>query len=263
MYGINLNPILPVRTNPQEQAEQSTQLLFGELFSILEESEKWLFICNKADEYKGWINRKMATIISEKDFLAFDGNKVLHIFKPIAECLIKNKQESIFLPAGSLIHSYDFDLGISDIIGNLYKISPEFLIKNGSRPASGNLVVSIAKSFLNAPYLWGGKSIFGIDCSGLVQVVFNICNIQLPRDASLQIEKGGIVENLKNAQAGDIAFFENEKGQIIHVGILLDNSEIIHASGKVKIEKIDDNGIISQDNGKYTHNLKMIKRIIL
>ena len=247
MYAINLNPVLPVRSEPKEQAEMTTQLLFGEVFSVLEETEKWLYISNQTDNYEGWIDSKMATIISAEEFTQLSAQTPMCIFKPVAECFVDDGK--ITLPAGSLVRSF----------GD-YEFPPDGLMKRGQQPPSGNLITSIAKSFLNAPYLWGGKTIFGIDCSGLVQVVFSICGLQLPRDASQQAECGELVSSLAEAQTADLAFFENANGKIIHVGILLDNESLIHASGKVKIEKIDNTGIISQSTGEYTHKLKFIKR---
>ena len=247
MYAINLNPVLPVRSKPEEQAEMTTQLLFGEVFSVLEKTDKWLYIRNQADNYEGWIDSKMASEISAEEFAQLSAQTPMCIFKPVAECFVGNGK--ITLPAGSFVRSF------SD-----YEFPTDTLMKRGQQPPSGNLIASIAKSFLNAPYLWGGKTIFGIDCSGLVQVVFGICGVQLPRDASQQAEFGELVPSLAEAQTADLAFFENANGKITHVGILIDNETIIHASGKVKIEKIDNTGIISQETGKYTHKLKFIKR---
>ena len=140
------------------------------------------------------------------------------------------------------------------------KIAPEVLIKTSPYPSSTHLVFSTALSFLNAPYLWGGKSILGIDCSGLVQLCFNICGTELPRDARMQAEIGEEI-SLKNAICGDLAFFKNKEGRINHVGILKDNSCILHASGKVKIDKINETGILNK-SGEYTHQLSHLKRII-
>ena len=247
MFAVNLNPVIPLRTKPSEQAEMSSQLLFGELFTVLEMSEKWLYIRNQADSYEGWIDRKTATEISAEEFARFSAQTPMYIFKPVAECFVGNGK--ITLPAGSLVRSFDD-----------YEFPPDCLTKRGQQPPSGNLIASIAESFLNASYLWGGKTIFGIDCSGLVQVVFGICGVQLPRDASQQAECGELVPSLAEAETADLAFFENAEGKIIHVGILLDNETIIHSSGKVKIEKINNSGIISQSTGEYTHQLKFIKR---
>jgi len=262
MFGINLNPVLPVRVSPAEQAEMCTQLLFGEFFTILENTEKWCFIHNGNDHYKGWIDKKMITYIDEKEFYSFSSHAHVQIFKPVAECFIHNKNEPIILPAGSFLHAYDNETGTASIKENTYAIPTDAIMKRASQPASGNLIVSIAKSFLNAPYLWGGKTVFGIDCSGLVQVCFGICGIGLPRDANQQALKGELIGFLQEAETGDLAFFENEEGKIIHVGILLNNSTIIHTSGRVKIDSIDANGIISQKSCRHSHKLSLIRRFV-
>ena len=263
MYGINVNPVLPVRLEPSEKAEMLTQLLFGELFSIIRVDEKWSFIRNNADSYEGWIDSKMITVIDESEYLQLSSHEPAQLFAPTAGCFIRTKNEPVTLPAGSRLYAYDNESGTVSINNNIYAIPAEAIMKRASQPASGHLVASIAKSFLNAPYLWGGKTAFGIDCSGLVQLCFSICGIQLPRDACQQALEGDLVESLEGAQTGDLAFFENNDGKITHVGILLDNSTIIHASGRVKIENVDTNGIIRHEIGTYSHRLSLIKRVIL
>ena len=126
---------------------------------------------------------------------------------------------------------------------------------------SGNIVTQ-AQIFLNAPYLWGGRSPFGIDCSGFTQLVYKLCGIQLKRDANQQAEQGETITFLQESKAGDLAFFENSDGRIVHVGIILDNNKIIHASGKVRIDKIDHQGIFNEEKKNYSHNLRLIKRIV-
>ncbi len=119
----------------------------------------------------------------------------------------------------------------------------------------------VAKSFINAPYLWGGRTHFGIDCSGFTQVVFKLKGAQLKRDASLQAQQGALINSLSDALIGDLAFFKNADGKVTHVGMLLNREHIIHASGKVKIDTIDEKGIYSEELQRYTHNLHSIKRI--
>jgi cell wall-associated NlpC family hydrolase len=132
------------------------------------------------------------------------------------------------------------------------------------RPAKDKFrsgVIDVAKFYLNAPYLWGGKSVFGIDCSGLSQMVFRQFGIKLRRDAYQQAEQGELVGFLQEAKAGDLAFFDNNEGRINHVGIMMDNERIIHASGKVRIDAIDNQGIFNRELNRYTHKLRIIKRV--
>ena len=124
------------------------------------------------------------------------------------------------------------------------------------------MVTKNAYSFLNAPYLWGGRTVFGIDCSGFTQLIYRMNGIKIYRDAKDQIKNGRFIDNFSDAKAGDLAFFVNENGLVTHVGIMLSNSKIIHSSGKVRIDSIDENGIYNSIKGTYTHKFKKLKRII-
>ncbi|HYO21672.1 MAG TPA: C40 family peptidase [Flavisolibacter sp.] len=114
--------------------------------------------------------------------------------------------------------------------------------------------------FINTPYLWGGRSVFGIDCSGFAQQVFKLFGVKLLRDACLQAGQGAAVKSLDEAKPGDLAFFQNEKGRVTHVGIVLNDKRIVHASGKVRIDSIDADGILNSENGKRTHKMHSIRR---
>lgn len=258
MNGIIILPLVPLRANDSERSEMISQLLFGERVEIIEERERWLFVRNYSDNYSGWLDRKMVVMLTNEESIRLEN--VLSYCVPITllQCLKVTSGEKMFIPGGSLL---------PDIKNNRFNIENEAfdtiippLSKNSNK--IGNQLVEVASQYLNAPYLWGGKSIMGIDCSGLVQVVFAICGIQIPRDASQQVENGKVIDFLSEAKTGDLAFFENKDGQIIHVGLLLNSQKIIHASGWVKIESIDSQGIISAQTGKYTHKLRIIKRLI-
>ena len=254
---INL-PLVPLRESDNEQSELSSQLLFGESVEIIETRERWLFVRNLQDNYKGWVDRKMVHILtlSEEDRMAHEFKSIVQI--PVLVCYKTTSKEKMFIPGGSIIHN-DND-GKCTIGHDTLIFSPSDLKPVGE--ITGQNLIETAFQYLNAPYLWGGKSIMGIDCSGLVQVVFAMCGMQLQRDASQQVEKGEVIDDLSESKAGDLAFFENSTGGIIHVGILLNSYQLIHASGWVKIENVDSQGIISDQTGEYTHKLRVVKRLI-
>ncbi|MGE3825539.1 MAG: C40 family peptidase, partial [Bacteroidia bacterium] len=160
--------------------------------------------------------------------------------------------------AGSTLPAYEH--------GKLYVGDEEFSFDGEiTHPLSDSipaLVSEYATVFLNAPYLWGGRSVFGIDCSGFTQVVFKMAGIQLKRDAYQQAEQGITLSFVEEAQTGDLAFFDNEEGKIVHTGIVLSQGKIIHASGKVRIDKLDHQGIYNHDTKKYSHKLRLIKRVL-
>ncbi len=259
-YGINLNPVLPLRREPAEQSEMLTQLLFGEHFMVLEDTEKWIKIRNSTDSYEGWADRKMTTALDGEQFERLENKTSAFLVREaFLECE-DSSGEKITLPCGSRLFFFDKNSRRFGFLGDTIKIFLEKL------PEEQKTIAETARLFLNAPYLWGGKTIFGVDCSGLVQLFFSLFEISLPRDAYQQAECGKAVSSLQEARADDLAFFASESGKITHVGILLDNERIIHASGKVRIDRIDENGIIFENetgfgNNQYTHKLHSIRRI--
>lgn len=253
-YGIALLSIIPIRKEPSHKSEMVSQLLFGESYSLENIQGNWGLIKCAFDEYSGWIDLVQHTDLNEKEFHLLnssDNGMALELVSSAASGF-----HSIPVLAGSRLPFFD---------GMNFKIAKEKFIYNGQAiQDSGKNVTHlerIAMRYLNAPYLWGGRSPFGIDCSGFTQVVFNFIGIALKRDAYQQAEQqGSIVNFVEESQPGDLAFFSNEEGKIIHVGILLKDSRIIHSSGKVRIDKIDHFGIFNADTKKYSHQLKIIKR---
>lgn len=258
MYGLITLPIVPMRAIGNERSEMITQLLFGEFLKVIEENENWCLVMNVADNYVGWINRKMIHPVSDDAFFTAQEMDIIRLPRTYSIIFDMNRNQTMLLPGGSLIYNLtDNDFKNGDDAWSL--IEP---VSRVEKFAAAYQLIEIASQYMNAPYLWGGKSILGIDCSGLVQVVFAIGGYLLPRDASQQVDKGKVVDFLTEALPGDLAFFENKEGNISHVGILIDSTKIIHASGWVKVENIDSQGIISTSSGEYTHRLRVIKRII-
>ncbi|MGC3978948.1 MAG: C40 family peptidase [Paludibacteraceae bacterium] len=257
MYTIITLPLIPLRASADECSELASQLLFGEQVEIIETIDKWLYVRNLSDDYEGWIGNKT---VNKKHFTEnpIDTSTFASAKPAFLVCFKTSSVEKIILPGGSLLPKITNDQ--FELLGEIYQLAQFEPVYSKKDPAS--LVIELAAQYFNAPYLWGGKSIFGIDCSGLVQTIFSMIGKKLPRDASQQVEFGEVVDFLSEVKTGDLAFFENEEGKIIHVGMLVNTHQIIHASGYVKKEIIDAQGIISSQTGEYTHKLRVIKRIL-
>ncbi|HEY0057094.1 MAG TPA: C40 family peptidase [Pedobacter sp.] len=255
-YGACNLSVIPLRTAASDKSEILTQLLFGDCFKILESADKWVRIKTCQDEYEGWIDIKQ--FISIKDCLVKgQGSGPILGLRPFHEAIKLSSGEKLHLLAGSSIPEMTdsrFFLGTEE-----YQLNSEEVISQPSDFKSS--VAEYSQFYLSTPYLWGGRTLFGIDCSGLTQVVFKMLGKNLKRDAWQQAEQGEIVNFLQEAKPGDLAFFDNEDGHVIHVGIMLNDQRIIHASGRVKIDPIDGQGIYSLDLKKHTHKLRIIKRI--
>jgi hypothetical protein len=248
MFGISLIPIIPLRSEPSSKSEMVSQVLFGQKYIVLHSQPNWLKIETIDDKYIGWINDTQAEIIDESEWLGLQ-NPTVVLNYPFLKILVN--ETPMFISTGSIIYSStQFKVGGYNIITNLDETNKLL----GLEPT--------ALQYLNTPYLWGGKTPWGIDCSGFTQTVFAQNGILLKRDAYQQAEQGETLAFLAESKIGDLAFFDNDEGKIIHVGILLENGQIIHANGKVRIDKIDNYGIMNSETRKYSHKLRIVKRII-
>ena len=250
-YGICTLSVIPCRAEPNDRAEIVTQLLFGEHYSVLEELEKWVRIKIQYDHYEAWICRKQFTEINAQEFDELSINEFDLVGEYFGE-LNHNQKEKLMIPIGSTLPY--LHQGKLRIRQETYNFKGEKAKKDFSE------LESYALTYLNSPYLWGGKSPAGIDCSGFSQMVYKLCGYKLPRDAYQQADEGESVSFVANAQLGDLAFFDNAEGNITHVGIILKDGKIIHASGKVRIDLIDHQGIYNEELKSYTHQLRIIKR---
>jgi hypothetical protein len=249
-----------MRKEPSSESEMVSQILFGEHFAVLDTKDGWIYVRHAFDDYEGWIDKRMYHEIprDQKDTLDTE----LKYFAMDLTNMVSKNHSSFPVVLGSVFPEYDvthqnfrlFPKGYH-VLGSVTEVLPAEDIRSS--------LIETAFKYLNAPYLWGGRSPFGIDCSGFVQMVYRLNGYQLPRDASLQIERGRLVE-LEAAQPGDLAFFSGVEGSssVTHVGIVLENSEIIHASGTVHVDTLDSRGIFCNQTHNYTHYLIGLRTII-
>lgn len=249
--------IAPVRALPSDKSEMVTQLLFGETIEVMERKDNWVHIVCAWDGYMGWVDGKQLKRITPSEFDAYTDDQTLNL--SLVEGLMAS-DHFIPLTLGAVLPRYD---GLRCQLGEQsYQFSGTVITPKKAR-LSTDWIVKIAKRYLHAPYLWGGRSPFGIDCSGLTQMVYKIAGIRLLRDASQQVTQGRPVDFLEQCEPGDLAFFDSGKGQIAHVGIILPDCHIIHASGKVRIDKLDHFGIFNKEQSRYTHQLRVVKRLLV
>ncbi len=260
-YGISDLSIIPVRKEPSESSEMVTQLLFGEHFEIIEHAKNWSKIQLAFDNYEGWVDTKMMTHIGEDLFLNL--NKELQVVANDTFNLVFQEEDysnKLIVP-GSSFPFCNYEEKSFQIADKKYFYQGKVSVSTKDENIRDSIIESALKYF-NSPYLWGGRTPYGIDCSGLTQIVYKLNGIVLPRDASQQVKIGDPLTFVEEALPGDLAFFDNEEGRITHVGIIWDRHKIIHASGKVRIDNVDHQGIFNVDEKRYTHKLRVIKRII-
>lgn len=235
--GICMVTVAPVRAENSDKAEIVTEILFGESADILEVNKNWTRIRMHYDGYEGWMDSKQIRPVRDEELAR---RKVTLITEDFASVMMKDGKtllsmgSEVEFPAVASRRSHDLRESIA----------------------------LTAREFINVPYLWGGKSFFAVDCSGFTQLVYKIHEVKLPRDTSQQVEVGESLTFVEESQPGDLAFFENAEGKIIHVGIMLENQKIIHASGKVRIDTLDSTGIFNKELNKHTHKLRVIKNVL-
>lgn len=256
-YGVCRLSIVPVRSETSDKAEQVTQLLFGDHYEVSESTSdrKWLKIKINFDQYEGWIDEKQHHAIS-KEYYEYLNQAEFKITTDVTSSILYNKSRQIIL-MGSMIP-------ISS--SELFKMEEQFAFigeaKNLGQKREFEFLRTTAIKYLNSPYLWGGKSTFGVDCSGFTQMVFKICGYRLLRDSSQQAGQGKPVNALRESKPGDLAFFKGKDGKINHVGILLEQDKIMHASGRVRVDYLNEEGILDQETKIYTHQLSHLRRVL-
>ncbi|NRD20258.1 C40 family peptidase [Winogradskyella eckloniae] len=247
-YGICNLGIVPIRFEPSDTSEMVTQALYGDFFKVLEKRKKWSRVRIAFDKYEGWIDNKQYSEIKEDDYVNLQSADI-NLSKDLIEFVVDKTNNLYPIPMGSnlnglalLEHRFD---------GNVI----------ASKSPKSNLIAT-SFMYLNAPYFWGGKTPFGIDCSGFTQMVYRLNGYTLLRDASEQATQGEALSFIEESEPGDLAFFDNSEGHITHVGIIMEDNYIIHAHGKVRIDRLDHSGIYNKEKNSHTHKLRVIKKII-
>lgn len=253
-YTVCSVPVSPIRIEPSHKAEMVSQQLFGECCIVIDTIPgNWIKIKCHYDDYEGWCQASHVVDIDEEHY-----GRPEKELTPEWSNLIDYSGHKMYVPLGSSLTALRNGRAFwrKNSIHYPGKVWDPAIVKINAK-----LVKQVAYKYLNTPYLWGGKSVYGIDCSGFTQGIYKFFNVKLPRDSNEQMAYGEAVGFLQEAKCGDLAFFDNEEGRITHVGMLLNPNEIIHSSGKVRIDKIDSQGIVNMENGARTHSLRIIKRL--
>lgn len=259
-FGIADLSIIPMRNEKSDRSEMISQILFGEMYQILEIDEKWVYVRLFHDGLEGWIDRKMCLPVSDEYMENYRSESQILTTEVFNVVMKEGDYGNKLIVSGSVLPFFDASTKKMLIGEDSYILVSK--VKDVGIDSLRDLIIGYALMYYNTPYLWGGRSPYGVDCSGLVQIAYRMAGMDLPRDAVGQMKGGQDFSFVEEALPGDLAFFGDDAGAITHVGIIWEQNRIIHASGRVRIDKVDHQGIFNEDLKRYTHNLKVIKRII-
>jgi len=258
LFGFCHHSSIPVKTEPSHRSEMCTELLFGELYAILERFEDWMHIRLIYDNYEGWIHIASFLEITENEFRRLH-ELPCYVSTEVVQ-LIENRSLQAWFPI--LIGSSFHGLADNTFSAGEYEYIFEGLTESIPQNSERKKVLEMSMMYLHSPYQWGGRSPFGIDCSGFTQMAYKLAGVQLLRDSTQQATQGENISFITDAKPGDLLFFDDDESAITHVGILLPEEKIIHASGHVRIDQVDHQGIFNKESGQYSHQLRLIKKIL-
>ena len=263
-FGICLITVAPLRREPNHRSEMVTQVLFGECVQIIDQKDEWILAETLDDQYPGWIHRIQLTVLNAEGFEQIaKSNRLISKARLTFATEEQPDPKAGDMPGKPLMISGGSSIYLQED-GRMSVAGRHFLFPNGLTDADSmnkGSIPDFARGFLSVPYIWGGRSALGFDCSGFVQLVFKMAGIQIKRDAAMQVNEGEPVHLLQETLPGDLVFFDDDEDMITHVGILLSDSQVIHAYGKVRIDPIDQQGIFNPELKRYSHRLRFIKRV--
>ena len=253
-FGVcNLNSVA-IRKEPVDTSEMVSQILFGEIFKIIDSENQWIKIILDFDQYEGWVPANQVLGINEDTYQEIKSNNFNY----------SNELVTFISDQNNGLQTISLGASLPFFKNNTFKLTEIVFDFDGmtiSGKSKKSNLVNTAYMYLNAPFLWGGKTPFGLDCSGFTQMVYKINGYSLLRDAHQQASQGEVLSFIEESDPGDLAFFDNEEGEIIHVGIILANNHIIHCHGKVRIDRLDQSGIYNVNTKRHTHKLRVMKQI--
>jgi cell wall-associated NlpC family hydrolase len=229
-----------------------SQVLFGEKYNVTDKAGSWMKIETGFDKYSGWID------IAHLQHSQVEGTSCGHVLNRSLLCY-KNDKTKLVLEAGCEIFNPDFEDKLFFVGKNQYTTGNDF---SKNYISTNDSLSDLAIKFINSPYILGGRIPSGIDCSGFTQLLYKIHGVRIPRNSWQQAETGKNIDFVDQTEPGDLVFFDDDRGHISHVGMILSRGLVIHASGRVRIDTIDHQGIYKKEINGYSHKLRTIKRIL-
>ncbi len=253
-FGIcNLNCVA-MRIEPCSTSEMTSQILFGETFKISKIKGNWIKIILDFDFYEGWVLKNQIAILDQESHTKIISNN----------SVVSNELVTFVSDQNNNLQTISLGATLPLFSGNSFQIMQHKFHFDGDaneKKMTKSDIVSTTFMYLNVPFLWGGRSPFGLDCSGFTQMVYKINGYTLLRNASFQASQGEVLSFIEESEPGDLAFFDNSDGDIIHVGIILADNYIIHCDGKVRIDRLDQSGIYNVDTKRHSHKLRVMKQL--
>ena len=255
-YALGRFTAAAIRSHAKEKSEMTSQLLLGEPVTVLENGKTFCRIRCCDDDFEGYVRSDQLIAATERSFRLQRDNPA---FALDLWSTILGDQAGLPVTFGARLPEFD---GMRLLHGERrFSYSGQAALSEDLR-TEADLLLRFARRWLYAPALTGGRTPAGIDPGAFVQLVSRLINVKLPRTPAAMSQHGRMVDFVIQAQPADLAFFDNRRGDITHVGILLPDSQVLHVGDRVRIDAVDHYGIFNYEVGRYTHRLRVVKRLL-